>query len=169
LRSNILQLRISCLSIYTFGRQIGDCSSVETVAAIGGEVVKNLRIGKRSYAESGTLWLTRRALLIAGLSSLLTRQGWAGETKRFEIPVKDGEVAHADRTIRVKEGDAVEIVFNADRQLRLHLHGIDIETEVVPGAPAKMSFTANVAGRFPVALHGGHGHGALMYVEVHPR
>ncbi len=116
--------------------------------------------------------LTRRAFLIGACSSCFARPGWAGETRRFAIAVKNGKVANAWRTIRVDEGDMVDIEFTTDRRLRLHLHGIDIETEVVPDVSARISFAATVAGRFPITVHGehgGHGHGALMYVEVHPR
>lgn len=74
-------------------------------------------------------------------------------------------------TIRVTQGDRVELQWTGDEAASLHLHGYDIETALEPGAAAVMAFTAEVAGRFPVETHalGGHDHEAtLLYVEVHP-
>lgn len=116
---------------------------------------------------------TRRTALVGGLGYGLC---WAvlpiaraGDAKRFEIVINDGKVPVDRRTIRVSEGDAVVIEFTSNRQLSLHLHGIEMETTVVPGKTALMSFDATVAGRFPVEAHGAGAHGSLVYVEVHPR
>jgi len=81
-----------------------------------------------------------------------------------------------DRTIRVKQGDQVQLQWTTDEKVELHLHGIDKQVEVLPGKTGKMSFTAKATGRFPVTSHGfgkkaghHHGHAALMYIEVHPK
>jgi len=52
----------------------------------------------------------------------------------------------------------------------LHLHGYDLETTVTPQSPARMAFTASLAGRFPVSehTHGKGHHRAVLYLEVHP-
>ena len=49
--------------------------------------------------------------------------------------------------------------------------GYDIELHVTPDEPGTMTFEAHTAGRFPVGIHGtgGHGHGNVVYLEVHPR
>ena len=74
--------------------------------------------------------------------------------------------------MRARQGDRVELRFASDARHDLHLHGYDIEQTVAPGAAAAMAFTARAAGRFPVTTHagsGGHGHAALLYLEILPR
>ena len=80
------------------------------------------------------------------------------------------------RTIRVTQGDRVQLNWQTDEKVELHLHGIDQKTEVLPGPGGTMRFTATATGRFPVTSHGfgnkaghHHGPGALMYVEVYPK
>ena len=80
------------------------------------------------------------------------------------------------RTIRVTQGDRVQLNWQTDEKVELHLHGIDQKTVVLPGAGGTMRFTAEATGRFPVTSHGfgnkaghHHGPGALMYVEVYPK
>ena len=80
------------------------------------------------------------------------------------------------RTIRVTQGDQVQLNWQTDEKVELHLHGIDQKTVVLPGTGGTMRFTAEATGRFPVTSHGfgnkaghHHGPGALMYVEVYPK
>lgn len=108
-------------------------------------------------------------ILACSLYWLLPRSVRAAEPKRFSVKVKGGHVPENENTLRVNEGDSVEIEFASDRTLTLHLHGIDIESTVAPGKPAVMRFQATVAGRFPVEAHGASAHTALIYVEVYPR
>lgn len=98
---------------------------------------------------------------------------WAqtGETRSFALDIHNGHVAAGKRTVRVTEGDRVELRWTTDEAVELHLHGYDIRLDLNPGAPRTMTFEAHATGRFPVGIHGsgGHGHGALLYLEVHPR
>lgn len=82
------------------------------------------------------------------------------------------------RTVRVKQGDDVVLKIVTDEKVELHLHGIDVKTTVSPGQATELKFKAKITGRFPITSHGfqsakgqkkGHGHSALMYVEIHPR
>jgi hypothetical protein len=95
----------------------------------------------------------------------------AGAAERaFDLKLAGGKLAAGAGTLRVARGDQVELRWTSDRRLVLHLHGYDIETTVTPDSPARMAFTASVAGRFPVTEHAhgkGH-HRALLYLEVHP-
>jgi hypothetical protein len=81
-----------------------------------------------------------------------------------------GKLAAGRSTLRVAKGDRVELRWSSDRRIVLHLHGYDLEATVTPDAPARMKFTASIAGRFPVSEHAhgpGH-HRAILYLEVHP-
>ena len=53
----------------------------------------------------------------------------------------------------VKQGDKVVLVVRTDSGEAVHLHGYNIEKDVVPGTPVRIPFTANIAGRFELELH----------------
>jgi FtsP/CotA-like multicopper oxidase with cupredoxin domain len=91
--------------------------------------------------------------------------------RRVALDIRNHRVAADQRIIRVSEGDRVELRWTADEAVKLHLHGYDIGLGLEPGAPGSMTFEAHTAGRFPVGIHGsgGHGHGNIIYLEVHPR
>ena len=95
------------------------------------------------------------------------------DTRRFELVIREREVAGGQRTLRVNQGDLVELTFTSDEAGEMHLHGYDIAFEVGPAEPTVITFEARATGRFPVTSHGfagatGHGHAALLYIEVHP-
>ena len=82
-------------------------------------------------------------------------------------------------TLRVVQGDRIELRWTSDEVATLHLHGYEVEATVAPGAPATMVFEAYATGRFPIVAHGfGKSGGStttpqrektLLYLEVHPR
>jgi hypothetical protein len=53
----------------------------------------------------------------------------------------------------VNQGDKVVLVIRTDSGEAVHLHGYNIEQDVVPGKPVRLPFTASIAGRFEVELH----------------
>jgi hypothetical protein len=93
----------------------------------------------------------------------------------FVLPIENGRVPAHMRRIRVDQGDVVHLRWTTNRRIVVHLHGYDIEKEIVPGVVTVMTFTAHATGRFPVEVHvpgqsGGHTHGdTLVRIEVHPR
>lgn len=101
------------------------------------------------------------------------RPAWAqtGATRSFALDLRLGKIPAAQRILRVTEGDRVELRWTGDEAVELHLHGYDIRLNLKPDSPASMAFEAHTAGRFPVGVHGsgGHGHGNVIYLEVHPR
>ena len=66
----------------------------------------------------------------------------------------------------VQKGDKVVLVVRTDSGEAVHLHGYNIEKEVVPGKAVRMPFTANIAGRFEVELHPTDA--LLAVIEVKP-
>jgi hypothetical protein len=118
--------------------------------------------------------------LVAGVAATLPQSAVARDSpsqssdrsprKVFELALRNGRVAGAGDTVRVIQGDELELRWSSDKPIALHLHGYDIEIKVAPAAPAVMSFKANLPGRFPVSEHGqGPGsHRAVLYLEVHP-
>ncbi|MBM3597505.1 MAG: hypothetical protein FJX35_04780 [Alphaproteobacteria bacterium] len=101
--------------------------------------------------------------------------GIHAEELTFVLRIERGRVTDGTRTLRAAQGDTVRLLCQSDRAITVHLHGYDIEREIKPGDTTEISFTARLAGRFPLYAisgeSGGHAHqGApLAYVEVRPR
>lgn len=94
--------------------------------------------------------------------------------RRIELVISERKVQLEPNSVRVTQGENIELVWNSDERAKLHLHGYDIEFEVSPEQPVSVRFHAHATGRFPITSHGfegenGHGHAALMYVEVYPQ
>lgn len=111
-----------------------------------------------------------------GTSLISTHPASAQESRRFDLAIKAGAVAPEFRTLRVKQGDTIELRWTSERPVRLHLHGYDLELEVKPGEAGVMAFKAAIAGRFGLSTvreDGGtgrsHQHGVrVLYLEVYP-
>lgn len=73
----------------------------------------------------------------------------------LEIDVIVGENSGDERIEVVALGDEVRItLLNPTQEDEYHLHGYDIVSKkMAPGAPATLSFTANVAGTFELESH----------------
>jgi hypothetical protein len=71
----------------------------------------------------------------------------------YVLAITNGRVPANMRLIRVKQNDVVKLEWSTDKPISVHLHGYDIEKDVVPGKAVRMPFTANIAGRFEVELH----------------
>ena len=130
-------------------------------------------LSRRDYLRSkGGLVITA----ILALFSPQTVGAQQAQRRTFSLAISQGQVAANNRTIKVLEGDLVELQWIADEKLTLHLHGYDVTLDLRAGEPGTMGFTAHAAGRYPVAIHrstghkkGGHHKSAVLHVEVHPR
>jgi len=94
----------------------------------------------------------------------------------FALKIEHGQVSANMRLIRVMQGDRVKLELSTDQRQVVHLHGYEIQKDVMPGTVTELAFTANLTGRFPVHLHAGpaegsdHGHeDTLVNIEVYPR
>ena len=117
-----------------------------------------------------------RCVLACGIAALLLAAaidtGCAAEVT-FVLRIENGRLPANMRRIRVRQNDLVKLQWSADRPMRIHLHGYDLERSIEPGAVSEMTFVARAAGRFTVEPHlpssGGHAHGdVLVTIEVHP-
>ena len=77
-------------------------------------------------------------------------------------------------TYTVREGQHVRMTVDAPEPVEIHLHGYDLVAMAKPGAPAILSFRANVSGRFALVLHTdqdllGREEKAIAYLEVQPQ
>ena len=89
----------------------------------------------------------------------------------FDLKIERGRVPDNMRLIRIRQGDVVKLRWTTDRPLTLHLHGYDIESDVVPNVVTSIRFTATATGRFPIEVHyhQSRKQGPLAYIEVRPR
>jgi hypothetical protein len=77
----------------------------------------------------------------------------AAEAKVITVNVVKGRPTGGIQRPTVDKGDKVVLVVRTDSGEAVHLHGYDIEKDVVPGKAVRMPFMANIAGRFEVELH----------------
>ncbi len=90
----------------------------------------------------------------------------ASEPKVITVNVVKGVPQGGIQRPTVDEGDKVVLVVRTDSGEAVHLHGYNIEKEVVPGKAVRLPFTANIAGRFEVELHPTDA--LLAVIEVQP-
>lgn len=115
-------------------------------------------------------WLAVAPVLTLGLTRGAAAQD--SPTRVIDLRIENRRVVEPEGTIRVTQGDLVELRWTSDEPVDLHLHGYDQELQVQPDAPASMVVEAFASGRFPITSHGwsegGHGHDALIFLEVYP-
>lgn len=123
-------------------------------------------------------WILSVILLFFFVPVSINANADEGAVRRIELVISERKVQLEEKTIRVTQGETVELVWRSDEIADLHLHGYDISFEVSPEAPAIVTFEAHATGRFPITSHGfgeqkereqEHGHKALLYIEVYPR
>src|SRR5262245_50313029 len=132
-------------------------------------------MGGRSRTEHGSTPMNRlhRRLALARLTLTAVLAGAAlavsAAPHAFSVALAGGKV-QGDDTLKVRQGEQVELRITSDRPLMLHLHGYEIDTKVEPPKPALLSFKADLPGRFPIHEHreGAGNHRAVLFVEVHP-
>jgi hypothetical protein len=109
--------------------------------------------------------------LLAALALVLPLASTAIAAERvFDLTIAHGKLTGGQDTIRVQLGDNVVLRWHTDRPIVLHLHGYEIEMQVVPGAVAEARFEARATGRFPIHVHAGQARSeaVLAYLEVYP-
>jgi hypothetical protein len=73
------------------------------------------------------------------------------QTREFDLNISGDAMEPSD--ITVTEGDRVVLRITADSPLEVHLHGYDLEAEVEPDEPTRLSFEADLTGRFEIEDH----------------
>jgi FtsP/CotA-like multicopper oxidase with cupredoxin domain len=81
------------------------------------------------------------------------------------VTVRDGEPVGGLARATVKQGDPVTIVVDADTADEVHVHGYDLKANVAPGTPARVAFSATLAGGFEIELEEAGLHIAELAVQ----
>ncbi|MBW8766626.1 MAG: hypothetical protein JF630_10515 [Geodermatophilales bacterium] len=76
------------------------------------------------------------------------------ENRRIEVVISGGQVSGDTGRVEVPVGEQVSLIVISDVPGQVHVHGYDLELELVPGASASITFDATVAGVFEVELDG---------------
>jgi len=55
--------------------------------------------------------------------------------------------------VEVGEGDRVKLLLTSDEPVEVHLYGYDLEREIEAGETTRLSFEADLTGRFEIEDH----------------
>ena len=117
-------------------------------------------------ATTATTLATTPATTTAETTTAETMTTSAPEPRTITVVVEAGRPKGGIQRPTVDKGDKVVLVVRTDSGEAVHLHGYNIEKDVVPGKAVRMPFTANIAGRFEVELHPTDA--LLAVIEVKP-
>jgi hypothetical protein len=94
----------------------------------------------------------------------------ASSTGHFQVAIGNTKSGIGAPPLKTTQGESVTIDITSDRAGTVEIHGYGKKIDVAPGSVATLSFIANIAGRFPVDLHGRDGHHVdVTALEVQPR
>lgn len=74
------------------------------------------------------------------------------DVQRLQLTVKGSSVTGDTGTVDVKLGRPVQLTVTSDVADEVHVHGVDIGTDVPAGGTVVIDFTQNAPGRFEVEL-----------------
>lgn len=111
-----------------------------------------------------------RTLLIAALLGAAIANAHA-ENRVFALEIHTERPPAKAQVLAVQQNDQVVVRVTSDKPVQIHLHGYDIERDVVPNVVTSLSFTATATGRFPIEIHSKEPlkQPPLAYLEVRPR
>jgi hypothetical protein len=84
------------------------------------------------------------------------------------IRIQGGALVGDVEQIDVSTGETVRFRVVADQPWDLHIHGYEVEDEVLPGTPLEISFPAEIEGAFEAEVHGAAGEFPIAEISVSP-
>ena len=73
------------------------------------------------------------------------------EERAYNIEIQDGVMEPAE--VEVQEGDYVTLRLASESSVEVHVHGYDLEGDVLPSEETELSFEADATGRFEIEDH----------------
>ena len=121
-----------------------------------------MRAGKRFRYAGATL-------LIAALFAMAVTSAYA-EDRVFALEIHSDGPPAKPQVLEAHQNDQVVVRVSSDKPVQVHLHGYDIEIDVVPNVVTSFRFTATATGRFPIEIHSKDPleQRPLAYLEVRP-
>ena len=96
--------------------------------------------------------LVAALLLLAGACSTTTTPTASGPVT-IAVTIANGKVSPSGAKYDVSKGSTVTINVTSDSADIIHVHGYEIEKDVVAGTPLVITFTADQTGSFEVETH----------------
>ncbi len=93
------------------------------------------------------------ALILGGLFVLFRPNTPTAGPQTLEFDLRISDEAMEPSNVTATEGDQVVLRISTDSPLEVHVHGYDVDREVEPDAPARLSFAADLTGRFEIEEH----------------
>jgi heme/copper-type cytochrome/quinol oxidase subunit 2 len=69
----------------------------------------------------------------------------------YDVAIEGGAMDPDE--ISVEEGDFVTLRLTSESPIEVHMHGYDVEGDVLPGEETELSFEADATGRFEIEDH----------------
>ncbi len=69
----------------------------------------------------------------------------------YDVAIEDGAMNPAE--ISAEEGDLMKLRLTSESPVEVHVHGYDLEGDVLPGVESDLSFEAETTGRFEIEDH----------------
>jgi len=125
---------------------------------------------QRSRGRGTRFTYFKRTPLIAALLAVAVANAHA-EERVFPLEIQSQAPTAKPSVLAVRQNDQVVIRVSSDQPVQVHLHGYDIESDVVPNVLTSLRFTATATGRFPIEIHSREPlkQRPLAYLEVRPR
>jgi hypothetical protein len=97
-----------------------------------------------------------------------------GETRSFSVDITESCMrgTYHPPVFEVREGDRIVLTVTSLYAGALYIHGMERELNLTPGSEARITFTAEYAGRYYLHLHGDdedHDHAEVAVLDVGPR
>jgi FtsP/CotA-like multicopper oxidase with cupredoxin domain len=73
------------------------------------------------------------------------------QERDYDVAIEGGAMKPAE--INAEEGDFVTLRLTSESPVEVHVHGYDVEGDVLPGEETELSFEADATGRFEIEDH----------------
>jgi hypothetical protein len=112
--------------------------------------------------------------LYIGTKHFLSIEDAGGEqTRTYSLDISESCLNGAEAPVlEAREGDRIVLKVTSLYPGDLYLHGLETETNLVPGSETSITFIAAPAGRYYLHLHGqdeDHAHAEVAILEIAPR
>jgi hypothetical protein len=88
----------------------------------------------------------------------------------FRLVIADARPGVETPVFQAKQGEPISFAITSNRPGTLEVHGYNRRIAIQPGVEATFAFKAELAGRFPIDLHGRDGkHVEVTALEIMPR
>ena len=94
----------------------------------------------------------------------------ASNEDKFNVTITDGKNAAGAQGYPTTEGKTVKFMITSNVAGEFHVHGYDLDKELIPGQTVELVLTADKSGRFDLEYHPAQGeHTVLGALEVTPK